>query len=124
MKSIGRVKGDDRILGDSDFVLKMLKEADEKFHRYYELKRLGYNLQSVEDRVGKLFELSVGDIYSKSREKAKAEARGLFCYWAVRELGYSMLEIAGRLGMSHPGVVYAVRRGKRIATERGLELIN
>jgi hypothetical protein len=46
---------------------------------------------------------SAAGIYSKSREKAKTQARGLFCYWAVRELGYSMLEIAGRLGMSQPG---------------------
>ena len=76
-----------------------------KLARYYELKRLGYNLQSVEDRVCKAFDLCAGDIYSKSREKAKAEVRGLFCYWAVRELGYSNLEIAGRLGMSQPAVV-------------------
>jgi len=33
LKSIGRVKGDDRILGDGDFVLRVLKEADEKFDR-------------------------------------------------------------------------------------------
>jgi hypothetical protein len=26
--------------------------------------------------------------------------RRLFCYWTVRDLGYSMLEIAGRLGIS------------------------
>ena len=116
------MKGDDRILGDSEFVLKVLKEADEKFDLYCELNRIGYNLQSVDDRVCKIFDIPAGDIYSKSRKKAKAEARGLFCYWAVRELGYSMLEIARRLGMSQPGVVYAVRRGDRIATERGLEL--
>jgi len=122
LKSIGRVKGDDRILGDSEFVLQVLKEADEKFDRYYELKQLGYNLQTVEERVCKIFDLSAGDIYSKSRQKAKAEARGLFCYWAVRELGYSMLEISGRLAMSQPGVVYAVRRGERIANERGIKL--
>ena len=61
---------------------------------------------------------------AKEYEKATAEARGLFCYWAVRELGYSMVELAGHLGMSQPGVVYAVRRGKRIATERGLELLH
>ena len=85
------------------------------------LKQLGYNLQTVEERVCKIFDLSAGDIYSKSREKAKAEARGLFCYWAVRELGYSMLEIAGRLGMSQPGVVYAVRRGEGIANEKGIK---
>ncbi len=103
-------------------MLQMLKEADEKFDRYYELKQRGYNLQSVEERVCRIFDLSAAGIYSKSREKAKTEARGLFCYWAVRELGYSMLEIARRLGMSQPGVVYAVRRGEHIAQERGIKL--
>ena len=122
LKSIGRVKGDDRILGDSEFVHKMLKKADDRFDRYYELKRLGYNLESVGARVCRIYDVSVEDIYSKSREKIKAEARGLFCYWAVRELGYSMLELARRLGMSQPGVVYAVRRGERLATEKGLKL--
>ena len=34
-----------------------------------------------------------------------------------------MLEIAGRLGMSQPGVVYSVRRGERIAKERGIKVI-
>ena len=40
----------------------------------------------------------------------------------VTELGYSMLEIAGRLGISQPGVVYAVRRGEDIAKERDVKL--
>jgi len=40
----------------------------------------------------------------------------------VTEPGYSMLEIAGRLGISQPGVVYAVRRGERIAKEREVKL--
>jgi len=124
LKSIGRVKGDDRILGDSGFVLQVLEEADEQFDRYYALKQRGYTLQKVEQRVCETFDLSVGDIYSKSREKTKAEARGLFCYWAVRELGYSMLEISRRLNMSQPGVVYAVRRGERITGERGIKLTN
>ena len=122
LKSIGRVKGDDRILGDSEFVHKMLKKADDRFDRYYELKQLGYNLERGWARVCKIYDVSVEDIYSKSREKVKAEARGLFCYWAVRELGYSMLALARRLGMSQPGVVYAVRRGERLATETGLKL--
>jgi len=38
------------------------------------------------------------------------------------ELGYSMLEIAAHLGISQPGVVYAVRRGERIAKERDVKL--
>jgi hypothetical protein len=78
LKSIGRVKGDDRILGDSEFVLQVLKEAGEKFDRYYELKQLGYNLQTIEERVCKIFNLSAGNIYSKSREKAKVAGQGTF----------------------------------------------
>jgi len=58
------------------------------------------------------------------RHKGYGPLLGLFCYWAVRELGYSMLEIAGRLGMSQPGVVYAVRRGERIANERAIKFIH
>jgi chromosomal replication initiation ATPase DnaA len=117
------VKGDDRILGDSEFVLQVLKETDETFDRYYALKQRGYTLQTVEQRVCEIFDLPVDDICSKSRQKVKAEARGLFCFWAVRELGYSMLEISRRLNMSQPGVVYAVRRGERIASETGIKLI-
>ncbi len=37
------------ILGDSEFVLDMLKKTDEKFDRYRELKRPGYYLQRVEE---------------------------------------------------------------------------
>ena len=45
------VKGDQRILGDSGFVCDVLRGADEKFERYYERKRLGYDLNTIEDRV-------------------------------------------------------------------------
>ncbi len=48
------------------------------------------------------------EICSKSREKILAEARGLFCYWAVRELGYALTDLAKHLNMSGPGVGYAV----------------
>jgi len=50
-----RVKGDQRILGDSGFVCDVLKEADEKFERYYEMKRLGYDLDTIEDRVCEIY---------------------------------------------------------------------
>ena len=52
----------------------------------------------------------------KTQEKAKAEARGLFCSWAIGDLD-SMLEIAGQLGMSQPGG--SVRSKKRGAHSKG-----
>ena len=119
-----RVKGDQRILGESDFVLDVLSEAGEKCDRYYELKSLGYDLKSVEQRVCEIYQIDPEEIYSKSREKIRAEARGLFCYWAVRELGYALTDLAKRLNMSGPGVGYAVNRGERIAKRHNYQLVD
>ncbi len=123
-RSIGeqRVKSDQRILGDSEFVTETLRAADEKYNRYYRLKSLGYDMSTVEEKVGQIFELKVSEIYAKGREKRRAEARGLLCYWAVRELGFRLTDLARKLGMTQPGVGYAVRRGERIALERSLTL--
>jgi hypothetical protein len=118
-----RLKGDERILGGSDFVLEVLEAAQERFERYYEMKRLGYDLKTVEDRVCQIFNIARKDIYSGSREKIKAEARGLFCYWAVRELGYGLTDLSKRLGMTQPGVGYAVKRGEQYAEENNCRLI-
>jgi len=119
-----RIKGDQRILGESDFVLEVLSQAHEKFDRYYELKSLGYDLKSVEQRVCEIYEIDPKEIYSKSREKIRVEARSLFCYWAVRELGYALTDLAKLLNMSGPGVGYAVSRGERIAKHHNYQLID
>ena len=54
----------------------------------------------------------------------KVRARGLFCYWAVRELGMSLRELAGRVQMTPPGIGYAVERGEAIAREQGRQLVD
>ncbi len=46
-----RFKGDDRILGDTDFVQAMLAHANEHFGRHYELQRLGYGLNTVAEKI-------------------------------------------------------------------------
>ena len=46
-----------------------------------------------------------------------------FCYWAVREMGISMAEMARRLGISSPAVSQSVQRGEKIASENGYRLI-
>ena len=119
-----RLKGDERILGESDFVTEILAEADEKYNRYYKLKSLGYNLKKVEQRVKELLDIDEGEIYSKGRRKGQVEARSLFCYWAVRELGISLTSLAKRLEMTQPGVGYAVNKGEKIAKKKKYQLVN
>ena len=56
--------------------------------------------------------------------KLRVEARSLFCYWAVRELGYGLTDLARRLGVTQPGVGYAVSRGELIARQNNYRLLD
>jgi REP element-mobilizing transposase RayT len=117
-----RLKGDERILGDSDFVLEVLSQTNEKLNRKYELKGLGYNLENVEHKVAEIFHITRAELYGKGRQKKRAEARSLLFYWAVRELGFNGTFLAKRFGMSQPGIVYSVYKGEKIAKEKGYQL--
>jgi chromosomal replication initiation ATPase DnaA len=76
-----------------------------------------YDLDKAEQRVLEIYQIDREELYSKGRQKIRAEARALFCYWAVRELGYGQAELGRRLGMTQPGVGYAVQRGEHIVKE-------
>ena len=118
-----RIKSDARILGDNDFVTQVLKQANEKLDRHYELKSRGYNLTHVEERVMEIFGIERGAIYSRGRRQQQMQARSLFCYWAVNELGISRTRIAKDLGMTQPGVGYAANRGAQIAQKNDYKLV-
>jgi putative transposase len=62
------------------------------------------------------------EVFSKGIKKQKVQARSLFCFWAVRELGIPMRNLAKKLGLSGPGMGYAVERGEIIAREYGYRL--
>jgi len=117
-----RMKGDERILGDGDFVMDVLSEANERMDRRYELKSRGYDIEKLEDRVLEIYGVDKDELYSKSRQKIRADARSVFCYWAVRELGVEGTQVAKRLGMSQPGIAYAVKKGERIVKDRNLRM--
>lgn len=70
-----------------------------------------------------LYKIEKEDLYSKSRQKLRVEARSVFCYWAVRELGAEGTRIAKRLNMSQPGVAYAVKKGEKIVKDNGFQII-
>ena len=114
--------GNERILGESDFVMDVLTKADEKFSRRYELKSLGYNLERLEQRVEQIYGIDKEELYLKGRQKMRAEARSLLFYWATRELGISGASLAKRFGMSQLGVVYAANKGEKIAREKNYQV--
>jgi len=118
------VMSDERILGDSEFVESLLSQADERYERHYTLKSLGYDLNSIAERVAEIYGMDPSEILSKGKQQRKVQARSLFCFWAVRELGISLRELARRLEISSPGVGFSVERGEAIARENRYHLID
>lgn len=84
-REMDRIKGDERILGDSEFVMSVLAQANERLDRRYALKSQGYDMTRVAVRVAELMDIDPEMIFQKGRQKRRAEARGLFCYWCVVE---------------------------------------
>ncbi|MCK4819501.1 hypothetical protein KA005_27285 [bacterium] len=121
LKGHDRIKGDERILGESDFVREVLSQADEKYSRQHQLKNLGYDLKRIADRAGEIYRMDARYILSRGRQSRRVDARSLVCYWAVRELGMALTDLARVLGMSPSAVSYAVERGEVIATDNNYQ---
>jgi putative transposase len=116
-------KSDERILGDGAFVERVLSGCDEKMERRYLLKAKGYDVDKALLRVSDLMNMEPSMILRSGKERKRVQARGLFCYWAVRELGIGMSELSRKLGLSLAGISQSVKRGERIAVEEGYSLI-
>ena len=116
-------KGDERILGKSDFVEEVLAEANEKYERRYRLKAQGFDLRKVAIQVGGLLGMSPEDVFRRGKERKTVQAHGLLCYWATEELGMTQDALAQRLRVTQPSISLAVRRGERLAAKHGWKLV-
>ncbi len=87
-------KSDERVLGDSDFVEEVLKAAEETLERKYQIESQGYDIDKLVDRVAEIFFIKAKEIFQPGKQPVKVKARSLLCYWAVRELGYTMTDLA------------------------------
>jgi putative transposase len=119
-KGSDRLKGDERILGDTEFVLHILEQANERLERRYELASRGWNEAKVAGRVADIYDIAAEEIFRKGQKRNIAEARGLFCHWCRQELGISLTALARLLSITPAGVAYAARRGQRIAADHDL----
>ena len=117
------MKGDERILGDSDFVESVLKACQDKFDRKYLLKSGGHDFYTVVDRVAQVLGINRSEVLSSGRQPHKVQARSLLCFWASRELGMSMVQLSKRLKISQPTASQSATRGEKIAKENKLKLL-
>jgi REP element-mobilizing transposase RayT len=118
-KEKGYQRSDERILGDGDFVGRVLASAEEAMENRHALRARGFDLAKIASRVAEVLSVKPEDVWARGKYQRIVEARSLFCYWAVRELGVSMSSLGRRLGISIPAVGKSVIRGRQIAEAKG-----
>jgi len=74
--------------------------------------------------VAEIFSIKPEEIFQPGKQPVKVKARSLFCYWAVRESGLTMADLAPKLNISQPAVSMSAQRGERIASENGYSLMD
>jgi hypothetical protein len=79
-------KGDERILGDSDFVQKVLAQVKEDFERQHQLQSEGMDFEHVVNRVAELLDVSPDQVLAGGKYRKTVATRSLLCFWATTEL--------------------------------------
>ena len=113
-----RVMGDERILGSSDFVEKVLKQANEDYERKTLALAKGLDLKTLIEAVAEHFEIDSDIIKSSSRQRTIAKARSVICCLAVDLLMIHGAEVARHLNLSTSAVSKLASRGRKNPVSR------
>jgi REP element-mobilizing transposase RayT len=117
-----RVKGDERILGSSDFVEEVLKKADEELEQRTLLQAKGPDLEQLVKKVAKYYHIDMEDLKTASKARTISLARSMLCYIAVRKLLFSCTEVARSLNISASAVSKAVIKGRALTNRAKIQM--
>jgi REP element-mobilizing transposase RayT len=113
--------GDERILGSSEFVQAALAEDELKVDKYSQRQREGWDFDTLKSAVCKLFDVAEGAVLRRVRATAASDAKSLLCYWAVEELGMTVVSVAKELGVSQQAASWRVQQGAEVCARRSLD---
>lgn len=102
----------------------VLNEQQERLDNRFRPQEQGYDLGKVIERVSELFSLSEQDILVPSRQRKRVMGRSVLCFWAIRELGMSGVELSHVLKLGQSSVSRAVGRGELLVRDMKLSLIS
>ena len=123
-KAESRMKGDERILGEGDFVETVLRVARENLDRKSVIQARGYDFGWLMDRVTHLFGLTPKEIVTGGKQRRAVKDRSVLCYWGTRELGLRAVEISKKLNIASATASESVVKGRQIVEEQGLKLLD
>jgi hypothetical protein len=73
--------------------------------------------------VGGIFGLNAEEVLSPGKQPRRVEARSVACFWAVRALGMTTVEVSRWLGITPSAVTQAVYRSEKLANAKGFQMI-
>ena len=108
------------VIGDHEFVKKVLGAAEEKKLRIHEYRKKGWSIDLLAERVGKKMGISVKKIGRRWRGGVGSDARKAISFLGHRVLGIPVMEIARYFNVSGPAVSMNLDEGENIAGNHGL----
>jgi len=113
--------GDERILGDSDFVEEVLKNDKLDISLKSQLQQKGLDLEKLVNKVCEYNNIKPSDLARKGRQNKISIAKCLISYWGTQLLGLSTTEISQFLGVSQPAISMASKKGAEYCQQQSLE---
>jgi hypothetical protein len=115
---------DERILGDGDFVSRVLDQAEEELDLKEQSDRSGLNIQTLTKRVCDIYELQASDVMMKGRNNKISEAKCLIMFLASKHLGMRGTVIAKYFNCRQQSVSRNIRLGEHYSRKIELKLLN
>jgi REP element-mobilizing transposase RayT len=107
-------KGDERILGSSEFVMTVLRETEETQHRRVKAGSADTMRHLIDEECRKR-QIDTREVQSGGRRTKASEARAAIAYRATTEFGLPAAEIARHLGVTTASITRAVQKAERKA---------
>ncbi|MGD9976115.1 MAG: transposase [Desulfatirhabdiaceae bacterium] len=83
-----REAADQRILGDGDFVHAVISDLDDRMKRNLRPSGQRIDLETLAEKIGERYDVTVGELRSGSRRRAAVVARRMISWIGVREYGF------------------------------------
>ncbi|MBI4396443.1 MAG: transposase [Elusimicrobia bacterium] len=103
-------RGDERILGDGDFVNAVLKESEEALMEKERLAKAGWTWERLVHKVCQEAGISPQDLFRKGRSNAISRAKEMVVKAGIQKMGMRQRDIADKLGLTQGALSQIYRR--------------
>jgi len=112
-----RQVADQRILGDGDFVKKVISGLDDIVKKNLRLSGQRIDMKALAEKVSEKYNVSIGELRAGGRRRSVVKARRAMSWIGVRDLGYSGADVARYLGVTNSCVTRMISAGKKHDTD-------